>query len=78
MRDGQQFLDKVGIMKSVKDFRYWEAMQMKYANFRRKEDVTSNNEKIDTVVVKFIESKDGISDGSNESSQGNDTEGAEV
>lgn len=78
MRDGQQFLDKVGIMKSVKDFRYWEAMQMKYANFRRKEDVTSDNEKIDTVVVKFIESKDGISDGSNESSQGNDTEGAEV
>lgn len=32
------WLDNVGLKKSVKDYRYWEAMQMKYGKFSRKED----------------------------------------
>lgn len=44
------WLDKVGLMKSPKDFRYWEAMQMKFGKYSRAEksdntltiNVTSN------------------------------------
>lgn len=78
MRGGQQFLDKVGIMKSVKDFRYWEAMQMKYANFRRKEDITTDNEKIDSITVKFVEGRNETGDTSNESIEANSSVRKEV
>ena len=40
------WLDRVGLAKSMKDYRYWEAMQMKYSKFRQKVDHTSDGEKI--------------------------------
>jgi len=43
MGENEIYLDKVGMMKSASDFRYWEAMQMKYAGFSRKEDVRNTN-----------------------------------
>lgn len=49
------WLDRVGLQKSVIDFRYWEALQMKYGKFRRREDVTSNDSEIKTITVKFVE-----------------------
>lgn len=41
-------------------------------------DVTTGGEKIDTVVVKFIETKDGTGNECNESIEGNDTGREEV
>lgn len=40
------WLDRVGLMKSPKDFRYWEAMQMKYGKFSKRMDVTSGGEAV--------------------------------
>lgn len=40
------WLDRVGLTKSVVDFRYWEAMQMKYGKFKRKIDQTSDDKPI--------------------------------
>jgi len=48
MEDIKPWLDKVGLRRGVKDFRYWEAMQMKYANYKRKSDVTSDNKPINS------------------------------
>lgn len=56
------WLDRVGLMKSTKDFRYWEALQMKYGKFSRKEDITSNGKDITSVKVEII---DGDRDTSN-------------
>ena len=36
------YLDKVGMMKAVKDFRYWEAMQMKYGAYARQLEAKTN------------------------------------
>ena len=33
------YLDKVGVMKATKDFKYWEAMQMKYGDHAYKSEV---------------------------------------
>jgi len=48
MNKNKWWLDKVGLRKSIDDYRYWEAMQMKYAQFMRREghDFTSKGEKI--------------------------------
>lgn len=45
------WLDKVGYMKAPKDFRYWEAMQMKYQNFARKQENQNDNLNTDTLNV---------------------------
>ena len=36
------WLDKVGLMKSTKDFRYWEALQMKYAKYSKRMSVEAD------------------------------------
>ena len=46
MRNTKPWLDKVGLRRGVRDFRYWEAMQMKYANYKRKSDVTTDDKPI--------------------------------
>jgi len=46
MRDTKPWLDKIGLRRGVRDFRYWEAMEMKYADYKRKSDVTSDNKPI--------------------------------
>jgi hypothetical protein len=76
MVNGEQFLDKVGMMKSLSDFRYWEGMQMKYCKFRRQQDVTSDDKEIKSVTVKFIGDNDGLGDGVNTDTQ-EDTTGRE-
>jgi len=48
-------LDKMCYMKAASDFRYMELLQMKFAKFRRQQDVTSNNEKIEGIIVDFGE-----------------------
>lgn len=42
----QSLLDKIGLQKARNDFRYWEAMQMKYFNYAKKEkqEVVSSND----------------------------------
>lgn len=39
-------LNKIAFMKAGKDFRYMELLQTKYANYRKKTDVTSNDKPI--------------------------------
>ena len=39
MRRNMQFLDNIGMQKAKTDFRYWEAMQKKYSDMMKKEDV---------------------------------------
>lgn len=46
MARNEKYLDSIGLKKAVEDFRYWEAMQIKYANYKRKSDITSNDEPI--------------------------------
>lgn len=36
------YLDKIGLKKAEKDFRYWEAMQIKYGGYSRVSDSTGN------------------------------------
>ena len=43
MADLEPFMDKVGVMRGMKDFRYWEAMQMKHYKFTRKEETKNTN-----------------------------------
>lgn len=69
---------KIGIMKSPKDFRYWEAMMMKFGKYARKEDITSDGEKLDGIVVKFVDSRDDKGDGGNESITENNTSEPEI
>jgi len=38
MKGTQHYLDLLGLKKAVKDYRYWEGMQMKYHKFARKEE----------------------------------------
>lgn len=48
MKDMEPYLDNIGLKKAVKDYKYWEAMQMKYLNFTRKEEQkTTQDVKID-------------------------------
>jgi len=51
MRRSMFALDKIGWLKSAKDFRYFELLQMKYANFRKKHDVTTKDQPIKTTVI---------------------------
>lgn len=46
MVESKPLLDKVGLRRGIRDFRYWEAMQMKYANYKRKSDVTTDDKPI--------------------------------
>lgn len=45
MKDNMIYLDKLGMALAVKDFRYWEALQMKYSGYSKKIDkkVTSTS-----------------------------------
>jgi hypothetical protein len=74
MVNGEQFLDKVGMMKSLSDFRYWEGMQTKYFNFRKGQDVTSGGKEVKSIKVNFVGNTDGLdelrdSDGLNGNTQ---------
>lgn len=44
------YLDTVGLRKAVKDYRYWEGMQMKYGKFSKKADITSGEEPIKLII----------------------------
>lgn len=46
MSESETFLDKVGLIKSAKDYRYWEGMQTKYHKFKKAVDFTTDGEKI--------------------------------
>ena len=48
------WLDRIGLQKSPTDFRYWEALQMKYGKFSRRNDITTDNQPITAVKVEFI------------------------
>jgi hypothetical protein len=67
MKNSMFMLDKVSWKKAYTDFRYMELLQMKYANFRKKFDQTSNGESI----AKPLQS---IADGLQQILEQNDTE----
>lgn len=46
MKAEEARLDKMGMQRAPKDFRYWEAMQKKYMDFKTKVDITTNDKEI--------------------------------
>lgn len=94
MEESKPLLDKIGLQRGVKDFRYWEAMQMKYANYKRKSDVTTddkpinNTDQIANLLMEALKdggeaegNKDTKEDGGNsevESSKGEATENPNI
>lgn len=48
MNESRIILDKIGLQRGTENFKYWEAMQMKYGNYKRKSDVTSDNKPINS------------------------------
>lgn len=46
MGENRIILDKIGIQRGTENFKYWEAMQMKYGGFKRKTDFTTDNKPI--------------------------------
>ena len=53
-------LKKIGYMKSASDFRYWEAMMMKFGDYARKgEDkiIIKDQDKIDSLLKKYVTNK---------------------
>lgn len=64
----ESWLDKVGYLKAMKDFRYWEALQMKYHKYSRKNDLTSEGEQIRSWTLKIIDK----TEDANEGGQGNE------
>ncbi len=46
MGETRIILDKIGIQRGTENFRYWEAMQMKYGGFKRKADFTTDDKPI--------------------------------
>lgn len=50
MKSNIAYLDSVGLKKAVSDFRYWEAMQMKFGGYKRKHDMTSDDKPISTPI----------------------------
>ena len=51
------WLDKVGLARSIDDFKYWEAMQMKYGKFKKQQDITSGGEAINAILTNFDDPK---------------------
>lgn len=45
MANMESYLDNVGMKKLTQDFRYWEALQMKYHKYARKEEVKQDIKK---------------------------------
>lgn len=48
MNESRIILDKIGIQRGTENFRYWEAMQMKYGGYKRKTDVTTDDKPINS------------------------------
>lgn len=46
MGENRIILDKIGIQRGTENFKYWEAMQMKYGGFKRKADFTTDDKPI--------------------------------
>lgn len=46
MNDSKPILDKIGLQRGAENFKYWEAMQMKYGGYKRKTDVTTDDKPI--------------------------------
>ena len=80
MNNSKQLLDKIGIQRGVKDFRYWEVMQMKYANYKRKMDMTTddkpinNTDQIANLLMEVLKNNGGESDSNKDSKEGDNTE----
>lgn len=49
----EPYLDKIGLIKAMKDYRYFEAMQMKYHKFSRREEVKTESE--DKLIIDLRE-----------------------
>lgn len=47
MERSEWYLDKIGIKKAQSNFKYWEAMQMKFFKFARLEEKTLHAETLD-------------------------------
>ena len=79
MRDSKSMLDKIGMQKGVQDFRYWEVMQMKYANYKRKMDMTTddkpinNTDQIANLLTEVLKNNGGESDSNKDSKEGDNT-----
>lgn len=46
MKSQEALLDKIGIQRAVKDFRYWKGMQEKYMGLKKKIDITTNDKDV--------------------------------
>lgn len=77
MGESKPLLDKIGLRRGVKDFRYWEAMQMKYANYKRRSDLTTDNKPINdttqiaNLLTKVLEDDDETTGGENKGTGSN-------
>lgn len=58
MSEARIILDKVGLQRGVKDFRYWEAMQMKFGNFSRRQDNVNTNVDVNDLRNAFNDDPD--------------------
>lgn len=46
MKSQEALLDKIGIQRAVKDFKYWKGMQEKYMGLKKKIDITTNDKDV--------------------------------
>lgn len=74
------WLDRVGLMKSPKDFRYWEAMQMKYGKYARKQEFNGSmavdDKKLNDILEKYNVIKRLNDSGEEDTDKGVVTEGS--
>lgn len=47
------WLDRIGLMRSPKDFRYWEAMQKKYGKLEDKLNIKTDGTDLDKILSKY-------------------------
>jgi hypothetical protein len=68
MERTEWFFDKVGMVQATKDYRYFEAMQMKYHKFKKFEEDPASQ--IQRITVEFVNAHDN-KDASNKRSSKN-------
>ena len=79
MNENRIILDKIGIQRGTENFRYWEAMQMKYGGFKRKADFTTDDKPInntDNIANLLMEAykNGGAKGGATDTEKGGDSE----
>ena len=50
MERSMWLLNKISYVRSLKDYRYMEMLQMKYAKFRKSADITSDHKRVRVIL----------------------------